>query len=505
MGPTDRALLVQSWTDFENQFGGLTSSNGVPNYLGYAVNQFFGNGGSQAYIVRLVATQAVVKAVMTATPGLNPPETPAVAAEVAVPSNGGTAFTVTAIDEGQWANTVYGIRIITSPIENRFSLLVVYTPVPGQETTVESFQNLSLDPSDLQGRSVVSVVNNPGTGSQIIRIGDVGTTQPTQNATGVPPNGSVPYVLNGGADGTVLLPNKDDFHSALNTDGKGTNGIQLLDTVPIFNLLCVPGETASNASSSGVIGALQTYCRNRRAFYIVDSAIDDTVTSVQSKLAGITGPQAINSALYFPWLNAPDPLQQGRINVFPPCGFVAGLYAATDASRGVWKAPAGIDASLSGQSGPAVLLTDLQNGTLNVQAINCIRHFPVYGDVIWGARTLRGNDQLGSEWKYVPIRRLALFLESSLYDGTQWVVFEPNDELLWSQIRLNVGAFMQDLFLQGAFQGTTPQQAYFVKCDGENNPQPSIDQGVVNILVGFAPLYPAEFVVIQIQQMAGQV
>jgi uncharacterized protein len=184
---------------------------------------------------------------------------------------------------------------------------------------------------------------------------------------------------------------------------------------------------------------------------------------------------------------------------------VAGLYSATDASRGVWKAPAGIDASLTGESGPSVPLTDLQNGTLNVQGINCIRNFPVYGDVIWGARTLRGNDQLASEWKYVPIRRLALFLESSLYDGTQWVVFEPNDERLWSQIRLNVGAFMQGLFLQGAFQGTTPQQAYFVKCDGENNPQASIDQGIVNILVGFAPLYPAEFVVIQIQQMAGQV
>ena len=169
----------------------------------------------------------------------------------------------------------------------------------------------------------------------------------------------------------------------------------------------------------------------------------------------------------------------------------------------MWKAPAGIDAGLTGESGLQYVLTDLQNGNLNIQAINCLRQFKVYGDVVWGARTLRGNDQAGSQWKYVPIRRLALFLESSLYDGTQWVVFEPNDERLWGQIRLNVGAFMQGLFLQGAFQGTTPQQAYFVKCDAENNPQSSIDLGIVNILVGFAPLYPAEFVVIQIQQMAG--
>jgi uncharacterized protein len=218
----------------------------------------------------------------------------------------------------------------------------------------------------------------------------------------------------------------------------------------------------------------------------------------------MTGVNSINSAFYFPWVNAPDPLQQGRIRPFPPCGFVAGLYAETDATRGVWKAPAGIDASLTGESGLTVPLTDLQNGTLNIQAINCLRNFPVYGDVIWGARTLQGNDQAGSQWKYVPIRRLALYLESSLYDGTQWVVFEPNDETLWGQIRLNVGAFMQGLFLQGAFQGTTPQLAYFVKCDSENNPQSSIDLGIVNILVGFAPLYPAEFVVIQIQQMAGQ-
>ena len=226
---------------------------------------------------------------------------------------------------------------------------------------------------------------------------------------------------------------------------------------------------------------------------------------MQAGPSGITGAAATNSAFYFPWLNAPDPLQQGRINLFPPCGFVAGLYAATDASRGVWKAPAGIDAGLTGESGPSVPINRPSKRHPERSRHQLYQEFPVYGDVIWGARTLRGNDQLASEWKYVPIRRLALFLESSLYDGTQWVVFEPNDERLWSQIRLNVGAFMQGLFLQGAFQGTTPQQAYFVKCDGENNPQSSIDQGIVNILVGFAPLYPAEFVVIQIQQMAGQV
>lgn len=486
-GRTDQATLVQSFSDFERQFGGLDSRSN----LGYAVNQFFGNGGQQAYIVRLVANTAVVT--------LFPADTLAVAGSTPVPaSGGGNAFTVTAIDEGQWSQT-YGVRIVPNPADaTRFSLLVVQTPSVGVENTIESFPNLSMLATDPQFRTVDSVINDVRTGSQLIRISGVSVVpgaQPAPNAMltpGVPP----PYVIGGGADGSVLQPGSADFHTALNSDGSGSGGVHLLDTVSIFNLLCVPGENDPTTISN-----LQGYCHDERAFYIVDCAQADSFASLQNgPPATITGPNSINSAFYFPWVNAPDPLQQGRIHPFPPCGFVAGLYAATDATRGVWKAPAGIDAGLTGESGLTTVLTDPQNGTLNIQAINCLRSFPVYGDIIWGARTLRGNDQVGSEWKYVPIRRTALFLESSLYNGTQWVVFEPNDETLWGQIRMNIGAFMQDLFLKGAFQGTTPQQAYFVKCDGDNNPQSSIDLGIVNILVGFAPLFPAEFVVIQIQQ-----
>jgi phage tail sheath protein FI len=170
----------------------------------------------------------------------------------------------------------------------------------------------------------------------------------------------------------------------------------------------------------------------------------------------------------------------------------------------VWKAPAGIGAVLNGVQNMTYQMTDAENGVLNPLGLNCFRTFPVYGPVLWGARTLLGADAEASEWKYVPIRRVALFIESSLYQGTQWVVFEPNDEPLWSSIRLNIGSFMQNLFIQGYFQGQTPAQAYFVKCDSETTTQTDIDNGVVNIVVGFAPLYPAEFVVIQIQQMTGQ-
>ncbi|HEV2447170.1 MAG TPA: phage tail sheath subtilisin-like domain-containing protein, partial [Candidatus Sulfopaludibacter sp.] len=284
-----------------------------------------------------------------------------------------------------------------------------------------------------------------------------------------------------------------------------TGGVYLLDRVDIFNLLCVPGET-----DAPTIQALQLYCNTKRAFYIVDPPQTATVANLRtsgpvgSTPGSLTGQYSINSAYYFPWVQAPDPLFGNRLKLFPPCGMIAGIYANTDATRGVWKAPAGIDASLSGVSGLQYTLTDQENGDLNIQAINCLRQFKVYGDVVWGARTLQGNDQAGSQWKYTPIRRMALFLESSLYDGTQWVVFEPNDEALWGQIRLSINSFLSGLFQQGAFAGTSPQTAYFVKCDGENNPPASIALGVVNILVGFAPLYPAEFVVIQIQQMAGQ-
>ena len=183
---------------------------------------------------------------------------------------------------------------------------------------------------------------------------------------------------------------------------------------------------------------------------------------------------------------------------------MAGVYARTDVARGVWKAPAGTEAVLFGAD-LARVLTDGDNGRLNPMGINAIRNFPIFGNIAWGARTLDGADQKASEWKYIPVRRTALFIEESLFQALKWVVFEPNDEPLWAQIRLNLGAFMHNLFRQGAFQGTTPQAAYFVKCDKETTTQNDIDLGVVNIVVGFAPLKPAEFVIITIQQIAGQI
>jgi uncharacterized protein len=482
-GPTNQATLVESWTDFQTQFGGFDSRS----YLGYAVNQFFDNGGQQAYIIRLVWTDSKTASSGSASVGVG-------------------GLTVWASSPGVWGSSLQFSAIWQPSSPTRFSILVQQVGTGGgPPQTLESFVNLSFSPTDPQ--YFVTVIDSDS--QYITFVNPAAPTTPVAAPTGSP----VPIpatTLSGGADGTVLVPASDgNFESVLTT---APGGVHLLDRVDIFNLLCVPGET-----DVATIAALQTYCAVNRAFYIVDPpqiATHNTLLSASGPAGTSTGTLAplptaaaavANSAYYFPWISAPDPLFGNRPKLVPPCGFVAGIYAATDASRGVWKAPAGIDAGLTGALGLQFNLTDLENGDLNTLGINCLRQFRVYGEVVWGARTMQGNDQAGSQWKYVPIRRLALFLESSLYDGTQWVVFEPNDETLWGQIRLNVGAFLQGLFLQGAFQGTTPQQAYFVKCDSENNPQASIDLGIVNILVGFAPLYPAEFVVIQIQQMAGQI
>jgi phage tail sheath protein FI len=304
-----------------------------------------------------------------------------------------------------------------------------------------------------------------------------------------------------GQDG--LPPRAADFQGR--EDKK--SGIHALLDVDLFNILCLPGVTDFELNDAiAVLSAAVPFCERRRAFCVIDcpeswTTFDDALDG----LADFNSVRSKNAAMYFPRVEMPDPLDDNRLRTFPPSGIIAGIYARTDATRGVWIAPAGQATSLTGVRSLVYKLTDRENGLLNPLGLNCLRVFPVVGPVNWGARTLHGADVLSSEWKYIPVRRLALFLEESLYRGTQWVVFEPNDEPLWAQIRLNVGAFMHNLFRQGAFQGTSPRDAYFVKCDKETTTQNDINLGIVNILVGFAPLKPAEFVIIKIQQMAGQV
>lgn len=476
-GPTDRAELVLSWADFVRKFGGLDART----QFGHSVLQFFANGGQRAYIVRLV-TSGSDTASDNAAPG-------------AVTLDG--KLTVTAQNPGAWANDYAIVTRQRADDATRFQLTITNIKQDPKGVPAEVFANLSMLPTD--PRYVVNVLKNE---SALVGAAVVGSATTPPADTVIPADGVIPNSakLTGGGDGKVLNPNDAGFETALQPTS-GTGGVYLLDRIDLFNLLCVPGE-----STAAVLSNLQKFCRDRRAFLIADCATDASLSSLQSGPdSSLTGNDAINAAFYFPWITAPDPLQENRPTDFPPCGFVAGLYARTDSTRGVWKAPAGTDASLTGVIGVKTMLTNDENGVLNPKAVNCIRNFPTYGTIIWGARTLQGNDERGSEWKYVPVRRTALFLEESLYRALKWVVFEPNDEPLWAQIRLNVGAFLHDLFRQGAFQGQTPQDAYFVKCDKETTTQNDINLGIVNIVVGFAPLKPAEFVIIKIQQIAGQI
>lgn len=321
------------------------------------------------------------------------------------------------------------------------------------------------------------------------------------------------FFLNGGNQAWIVRVAASDGSPSLNAVdlvGGPPTGIFALDGVDLFNILCLPcvGRT-SGANTfpadqvSTVLNAATSYCRSRRAFFIVDAPSDVTsVTELTQWLAALETPRDPNAALYFPRIVCPDPLDDLRPRSFGASGTIAGLFARIDAERGVWKAPAGVEATLRNVARLEYELTDAENGELNPLGINALRTFPS-GTVCWGARTLAGSDQQASDWKYIPVRRLALFLEESIDRGTEWAAPEPNDERLWAQIRLHVGAFMQDLFRRGAFQGATQDQAYFVKCDTETTSQTDIDNGVVNIVVGFAPLKPAEFVIVRIQQLIG--
>ncbi len=307
------------------------------------------------------------------------------------------------------------------------------------------------------------------------------------------------------------VPGDDGVAPDINTylgDPTKNTGFFALEPVDLFNLMILaPDDDVPPATFLDLWGPASNYCASRRAFLLIDAPANwsnkgQTVVAYNTALVTdlrTRGVDKKNSAVFYPRVRVNA---GGIVKSIAPAGAIAGLMARIDTERGVWKAPAGTEADIRGIVGLEVKLTDAQNGVLNKIAVNCLRSFPS-GIVNWGARTMFGSDDDGSEWKYIPIRRLALFLEESLFRGTKWIVFEPNDEPLWAKIRLNLNAFMMDLFRKGAFQGSTPDKAFYVKCDGETTTQNDRNLGIVNIEVGFAPLKPAEFVIIKIQQIAG--
>lgn len=482
-GPVDEPTVIFSFGDFERFFGGLWKES----TMSYAVYQYFQNGGKEAIIVRVV--NGGKKAIFSNTSEAN--------------------LKFEAANEGMWANDLrisvdHDVNDDADDAESLFNVRIKRLISEGEDEAdneyveLESFLNVSF--AAAHKKYVVKVIEDE---SQLIRVNNA----ESMILTARPADALMfePVVADEGTDGDQVNA------TSLTGSESAKTGIYALDKTDIFNMLCIPppiqddhGHTDPHYGTTYTAAA--AYCIDERAILLVDPPTD--WNSPADAVANIDGAFALsrteNAAIYYPLIRAPDPKEEGRYRTFVPCGVVAGIIAKTDAQRGIWKAPAGMDAVMMGVPELEYRMTDEENGTLNPLGVNCLRVLPVTGRVVWGARTMKGADRLANQWKYLPVRRTALYIEESLYRGTQWVVFEPNDEPLWAQIRLNIGAFMHDLFRKGAFQGSTPKEAYLVKCDKETTTQYDIDRGIVNIVVGFAPLKPAEFVIIKIQQLAGQ-
>jgi phage tail sheath protein FI len=535
-GPAGVAVKISGPGEFERTFGGLSSGSEAS----YGIMQFFNNGGSQAWVVRVVPDGAGGGTAAAAASAQQEANGTAVTTDGKPPAPEG--FTVTAASDGLWGDSLcFGIQLL--PVTGggdptRFDFVVgQVVPVPGSSkvkvTVREVFRSLSVDPTDtrycptiVSGSQLVTVAVDAAAkipAATFYRNKDDSTGVPDGGAMTVaapnPPNPAVGDIakqtsiahfhrLSGGADGKPA-DTKTALATMLLGDPAKETGIYALSTIApdIFNILCIPAmaKITDDTARGSLLAPAEQFCADHRAMLLIDppASMDGKTTASDVAKAMSTFVTTLdpteNAATYFPRLVMADPVTGGTKNV-GPSGTIAGIWSRTDTQRGVWKAPAGTDATLMGAR-PVVTMTDDTSEEFNPLGINVLRTLPVFNNVVWGARTMQGADLMASQWKYIPVRRTALFIEESLRQGLQWVVFEPNDEPLWAQIRLNVGAFMQNLFRLGAFAGATPDEAYLVKCDSDTTTPYDVSTGVVNIRVGFQPLLPCEFVVIQIQQL----
>lgn len=483
------AVQLFSFADYQTNFGGFFASPWQPDYVGQAVYQFFLNGGQTCYVVGLEATEyyeasgsppqltaqgQVAPASVTAD-GITFTALQPVGVPAAAPQTGtvGIAMQV----------AISNVKETTEP-DDTADIVVSYGSV------VETYRRVQLGQLEttLAASNLVAV--------------SLASPAPTEFPTSGSPF-SLGYGSGGPAVGATVI-NPVDFAPVFADYAP-------LDKVPVFNLLATPGVTDVGVTSEAI-----AYCERKRAFYIMDTPSPETpgwdANAVVGTLAGDAelspaAPASTNAAVYYPWLNTADPVT-GSQRTSPPSGFVAGIYGQVDTASGVWQSPAGIQTTLLGTTGvvPGGVMTDPQQGILNQNAVNCLRQFPGIGTVVFGARTTAGTNAniAQQQWKYVAVRRMALFIEQTLYASLSWAVFEPNAVPLWNALTQEISAFMLSLFRQGAFAGSTPSQSFLVQCDATTTTPADVANGVVNVLVGFAPLVPAEFVVVQIAQLAGQ-
>lgn len=501
-GPVGQAVEISSYEEFEDTFGGLLADSPMT----YSVQDFFLNGGSQALIVRIfhapttsplsppgAATLDDNTAIIVRDPTspVTSPASPPHADPLILassPGTWGTRLTFTTNTDGITPMVIGRYKTPAWDATDLFNLKITYTDVDNTKDS-ESFSIVSLNPA-AGARYLGTVLQQTSKYAQLAPVASPPADPATHNQ-GVKDSASL-------SDPGYQEPLKKMLDEAL-------------DRQDVYNIVCIPPDSFDGDTEPGLYTYVAAKCRDKKATLIIDPPTKWARASLvdPESFAGDIGVSPADGnapycALYYPRVVSADPLMGGLEHSRPASGIIAGIMARTDATRGVWKAPAGYEAGLSNISGLAIKLTDTENGNLNSQGVNCLRSFPTVGPVIWGARTLAGADVLSSDFKYLPVRRLTDYIEQTLLRQTRWAVFEPNDEPLWAQLRLAVGGFMNDLFRQGAFQGSSRDKAFFVKCDATTTTQDDINAGIVNIQVGFAPLKPAEFVVIYLEQSAGQ-
>ncbi|MFV1950667.1 MAG: phage tail sheath subtilisin-like domain-containing protein [Nitrospinota bacterium] len=471
-GQIGKAKLITNWTQFVNTFGVF-----IPDgYLAYAVYQFFNEGGTKCYVVRTChytdsSDPTTKESKASAATLMDDEATPA------------KSLRVTASSDGKWGDKLTVDVKAATDIPDGFKMIVKYKNAKDEDVEVELFDNLTI--SDVE-----DTINKK---SAYIRVEKDAWKENGGSETG---SGKIPKkdqvkTLTGGNDGIL----KGDGSSSLEFDDfvgdeGARNGLHAFDTVDDINIVAIPDMAGDISTIKGAY----TYCDNRKdCFFVADSPKDKTPTEILNIKK--TNFKTSYGALYYPWIEVADPL--GGNKLLPPSGAIAGIYSRTDVTRGVHKAPAGItEGYIKSAIGLERILTKGEHDTLNNPGINVIRFFPGSGICVWGTRTMSDDP----EWKYLNVRRLFLFLEESIDEGTQWVVFEPNDPSLWGSIKRNLTAFLLRVWRDGALFGLTPDEAFFVKVDAENNPPEVRDAGQLIIEVGVAPVKPAEFVIIRISQ-----
>jgi hypothetical protein len=497
-----QALEIFSFSDYERLYGGFYQSSVIDCNVAYAVNAFFTNGGTNAYVVGLQPTNYYTTAGALVDPVAHYQPT------LTLATSGADSIEFTPLqptDALSIGVTINNVQNDASSNPTTADMVVTY----GSQT--ETYRKISLlakiNGTQPNPNYITARVNGI---SQLVQVSG---TYPAQFPSGAPFTGTLTTTLPASV-ANVLNPS--DFLGVFQADSA-------LDKVQVFNLLLTPGIV-----NNAILSEALAFAEGKLAFFIMDPPILDVADGsvgasntnwVGDFLGSSTGdsganiaPQSPNGALYFPYLQADNPVTglptnaAGNPFTLPPSGYVAGIFAATDSSRGVWKAPAGLATTLLDTTGvvPSGVMTDTRQGVLNSIGVNCIRSFPGAGTVVFGARTLVSANTAYQQWMYVPVRRTALFIEQTLKANLTWAIFEPNDTPLWVAIRQSISGFMLSLFNQGAFAGETPSDAFQVKCDSTTTTPADQALGIVNIVVAFAPLRPAEFVVVKIAQLAGQ-